>query len=271
MLQRGGMIAGAVAAALLIFAAGARADLLTNGSFENTANVMPPAFPDSSPGNTGSGGVGMIDYNTSVTGWSSPSMSFADQTGYNFIFSPSTASTSGAVGYNGSIALSGPGNGNNNGLVASPDGGQFVGADADPRYNGAIQQTVSGLTAGQEYNLSFSWAGAQLFGGAGTPTESWQVSLGSQTLSTSTLTLPSVGGFTGWQQANLTFTASAGSEVLGFLAIEAAPPGGQPMTLLDGVSLVAVPEPTSLGLLAIGLLTMLAGPLVLRRKTRRRG
>jgi hypothetical protein len=227
----------------------ASAVLITNGDFENTSNVSPPAFPDSSPGHAGSGGVGMIDYNTSVTGWSSPSVNFANQTGYNFIFNSSTASTTGAVGYNGDVSLYGPGNGYNNGLVPSPPdspaGGNFVGADGDPRYNGAIQQTVSGLSAGQQYSLSFYWAGAQLSGAGGTPSESWQVSLGSETYSTSPLTLPSVGAFTGWQQATMTFTATSSSEVLSFLATESGPFGGQPIVLLDGVSLNAVPEPST--------------------------
>ena len=125
MLRRGGILACAAAAALMIFAAGARGDLITNGGFENTANVTPP-----NPDLTGSGGVGMIDYNTSVTGWSSRESTTTNQTGYNFVFNPSTASSSGVVGYNGGVALDGPGNGNNNGLMASPNGGNFVGAEA---------------------------------------------------------------------------------------------------------------------------------------------
>jgi hypothetical protein len=66
----------------------------------------------------------------------------------------------------------------------------------------------------------------------------------------------------------MTFTATSSSEVLSFLATEGGPFGGQPIILLDGVSM-NVPEPTSIGLLAIGLLAMLAGPMVLRRKSRR--
>jgi hypothetical protein len=245
----------------------ASAGLVTNGSFENTSNFTPSAFPDSSPGNPGSGGGGMIDYNTSVTGWSSPSVNYTNQTGYNFIFNPSTASTTGAVGYNGPVSLSGPGNGFNNGLGPSPDGGNFVGADGDARYNGAIPQTVSGLSAGQQYSLSFYWAGAQLSGAGGNPNESWQVSLGSETLSTPTVTLPSVGGFVPWQQATMTFTATSSSEVLSFLATEGGPFGGQPIILLDGVSLNATHEPSTLVLGLAGLAGL--GFAALRKKFRR--
>ena len=264
------MVSWAATAALLISATGARGALVTNGSFESTSNVTPPNNPDNSPGQPGSGGVGMIGYNTQVTGWSNPDLSYTNQTGYNLVFNSATASTTGAVGYNGDISLYGPGNGFNNGLKASPDGGNFVGAEGDTRYNGPIQQTVSGLVTGQQYTLSFYWAVQQMYGAGGTPNESWQASLGSQTQSTAFVTLPSVGGFTGWQLATMKFTATNSSEVLSFLANEGGPYGGAPITLLDGVSLSLVPEPVSIGVWAIGLLAMTAGRMVLGRQSRAR-
>jgi hypothetical protein len=140
-------------------------NLIVNGGFETTANIPPPTYPMGPPV-PGSGGIGQIDYNTTVTGWSNPDLSFPN-TGYNFIFNPATASTTGSNGYHGGIGLYGPGDGFNNGLSASPDGGHFVGADGDTRFHGRIQQTVNGLTPGDTYQLGFYWALAQQAGAGG--------------------------------------------------------------------------------------------------------
>ncbi len=230
-----------------------RADLIVNGSFEDTSNVTPPNYPNSDPGLPGSGGIGQLGYNTVATGWSSPDTDYTASTGYNFVFAPATASSTGVVGYNGGIACRGPGNGFNNGLTASPDGGQFVGADGDTRYNGVIEQTVHGLTTGHSYELTFYWALAQQAGAGGTPTAQWQVSFGGQTQSTTMVQLPSPGGFVPWMTATMTFTADNSSDVLSFLATEGGPYGGPPFLLLDGVKLNAVPEPATLSLVAVGL------------------
>jgi hypothetical protein len=247
----------ALVLALLSVPGGARANLITNGGFETTANVTPPNYPAGppyfgAPGIPGSGGVGQVDYNTTVTGWSNPLVDFTNGTGYNFIFAPSTASSTGSNGYNGGIALYGPGNGFNNGLTASPNGGQFLGGDGDTRYNGPIQQTISGLVPGQSYTLGFYWALAQQSGAGGTPTAQWIVSLGSDTQSTPNVQLPSAGSFVPWMYQTFTYTASSSSEVLSFLASEGGPFGGPPFLLLDGVTL-NVPEPSSVVLLSIGL------------------
>src|SRR5262249_26779586 len=145
----------------------ARADLVINGGFENTANVTPPDYPGNVPGLPGSGGLGGFGYNTTATGWTSPDTSWANQTGYNFIMSLPAADTTGVVGYNGGVGIYGPGNGFNNGLMPSPVGGQFVAADGDTRYNGRIEQIINGLTPGASYVVGFWWAGAQETGAGG--------------------------------------------------------------------------------------------------------
>lgn len=140
--------------------------------------------------------------------------------------------------------LWGPNDGSDNGLPASsPDGGNFVGADG--AYDvGAITQTINGLTAGDTYTVGFWWAGAQQSGFTGSNTEQWQVSLGSQTQSTSVVDNVSH-GFTGWTYQTFTYTASSASEVLSFLAV-GTPSGEPPFSLLDGVTLYAsAPEPSS--------------------------
>jgi hypothetical protein len=189
--------------------------------------------------------------------------------GYTFLFTPGTAATTGATNteYGGTLCLWGPGSCGgsvSNGLTAtSPTGGNFIGSDGAYQ-QGAISQTITGLQAGQDYTLSFYWAAGQQQGYTGTTMDSWGVTFGNQTYSTQTITNPSQ-GFTPWVQQVFTFTATAASQTLAFLA-SGSPQGTPPFALLDGVVLVATPEPATLGLFA----AMLAGFMVMRRSSRRR-
>lgn len=199
-------------------------ELVTNGGFE---------------ANTGNGQLG---FNTSATAWTT--------SGYTFLFAPGTADTTGAVGQYGGLFLWGLGNGSANGLSpSSPNGGYYVAADGDFQ-TAPITQQISGLIPGASYNLSFSWAGAQQLGFDGPTTDQWIVSLGGQTQSTPVINVDNH-GFSGWIPQTFTFTASSAMELLSFLANSS--PAVPPFALLDGVSLQEVPEPASLGLLAVGL------------------
>jgi hypothetical protein len=64
-----------------------------------------------------------------------------------------------------------------------------------------------------------------------------------------------------------TFTATAATELLSFLAI-GTPNGVPPFSLLDGVSMTAIPEPSSSLILAAGCAAM-AGVRRLRSRSRR--
>jgi len=206
----------------------AHADLVVNGSFESTGTSLSTW--------TGGSTVG-------PTGWNS--------SGYNFLFTPGSADTTGVNGVDGNLKLWGPNDGSNNGLPAtSPDGGNYIGADG--AYSvGAITQTLSALTIGQTYAVSFYYAAAQQSGYTSTTTEGWTVGLGGSAkqnvdITTAGSPLPSH-GFSGWISTTLDFTADSTSDVLSFLAY-GTPSSEPPFSLLDGVSVdaVAAPEPSSL-------------------------
>lgn len=234
------MVAAAFAGLTCVAAQATPVNLVVNGGFETTTK-----------------GTGQIDALTTATGWTSK--------GYNFVFAGATADKSGTTGTYGNITLWGPQNGAANGLGPSPLGGNFLAADG--AYDVApITQTINGLVIGQQYNLSFYWAGAQQSGYNGAQTEQWVVSLGNQTISTAVYQNTSH-GFSGWMQENFTYTATSTSEVLSFLA-RGTPTGVPPFSLLDGVSLTAaVPEPSTSALFLAGF-GLLAVAARLRRRNK---
>ena len=237
---RGSATFGFLAMALSMYMSPAHANpIITNGSFELLTN-----------------GPGQFDSKTVATGWTSA--------GYNFIFASGTADTTGSNGDFGFLNLWGPNDGSANGLPASsPDGGNYVGADGAFEV-GAISQTVNGLTIGGNYALTFYWAAAQQQGFTGSTTEQWKVTLGSQEQDTAILDNVNH-GFTGWKSQTFTYTATATSELLSFLAV-GTPNGVPPFALLDGVSMDPVPEPDAYALIGIGLLSI---PILRRLRKRR--
>ena len=142
------------------------------------------------------------------------------------------------------------------GTGESPDGGNYILADADPTYSTPISQTVSGLVTGKSYTLQFWQAAGQEngFGTSGqTLDDTWQISLGNQIFDGATMAV-AYKGTAAWnlQTIKFTYTQSATSQVLSFLATSTAPSGQPPFLMLDGISLTqTVPEPATWSFVAI--------------------
>jgi hypothetical protein len=224
----------AVAAAGLLLGISAQAsNLVVNGNFQQ---LLRPGVASE---------FGTRYPSQQVTGWTT--------TGYNFVYTPGSADTTEALGQWGKVGLWGPGNGSNNGLPASsPSGGNFVAMDGGSG-QGALVQTITGLTPGKASEVSFWWAGAQQFGYTGGTTEQFQVSLGATSQLTPVLHNASH-GFTGWKHEVMTFIPTSSTELLSFFAI-GTPSGVPPFSLLDGVSVSgAAPEPATWALGSVFLL-----------------
>jgi len=255
MIGRKPAVIGILALALALGAPGAAlADLVVNGGFDGTPGLLSNPATDVLYGNT-----------VTITGWTA--------TGYTGIFAPGTADTTGLQGQGISNRLWGP-NDSNPGdpqypggggpylPATSPVGGNFAVTDGG-YLSGQLYQNISGLTPGAQYVLGFWWAGAQLWQANGATTQFWQVSLGSETHSTSTVNVASH-GFSPWTYQTLNFTATSITENLLFQAVGS--PAVPPMLLLDGVSLVPAPEPSSLSIVVIALMCGCA--VALRRRAR---
>lgn len=165
----------------------------------------------------------------------------------------------GGSGWNNNVGLA------NNTVPDPPNAGNYIAGDGDTTFREPFFQTISGLTPGENYTLSFDQAAAQqtTTTNAKPTTERWQVSLGSDTQLSQLMDTPP-DGYHAWETQTMTFVANAASEMLDFLAI-GTPPGSPPVSLLADVSLQPAPEPASLALLCTSLLGL--GLLARRRRS----
>jgi hypothetical protein len=265
-------IAGISATAIATLAASAQAvNLVQNGDFSQ--NNLTPLVP--LVGVSGTGNSGLTTNSTATaTGWNLGtsngsskltwlvSMGNAYQDNLNIKGGGRTGDPSQRM--YGTGAITNPVVGSNFGTT----NGFYIVADGDPTYAATITQTITGLIQGNQYEVSFYQAAGQQTNFIGNTTEQWAVNLGSTLLSTSNYTttgqlsdlmspvqpggiglndLTAAGTATAvsaWQRQTRTFTASAATNTLSFLAV-GAPSGKPPFSLLTGISVdaVAVPEP----------------------------
>ncbi len=232
------LVLAAATVAVLSTPAFAGTNLVQNGSFE-----LDP--------------TGQVGFSTTVTGWSVTKDNPAQSDEHAFIFSNSTAYSTGVgpttFGYPAKLW---PG-------LPTPDtqvdgGTQFFGVDS--LYNNVVlSQVINGLTPGKTYALTFDWAAGQFFGFSGATEDYWQVSLGNETYSTATAAVASH-GFEGWFTATMHFTPTSSSETLSFNDVGcvvtangcgSSPVTAPPFSLLDSVTM-AVPEPSTWAMMALG-------------------
>ena len=250
-------------AALAAGSAGA-VELITNGSFNsvtaaNTSNALILADGTANLGNNA----------TYITGWTVVDHSFgptANHQAQAWYYGNGAADVvRNDPGWYSGWAIYGPANGAANGFTASPNGGALVAIDGGGDYRASLDQTLTGLTTGATYNVSFQWAGAQQSCCTGSTTEQVSVSFGGTTKLTEVYTNPQA-GFSGWFTQNFSFVADGSTQLLSFLAI-GTPYGQPPIVLLDGVSVqvAAVPEAATWTMLIAGF--GLVGVAARRRRT----
>lgn len=219
----------------------AATNLVVNGNFETTTNGTNKQLSSS---------VTDDPNRTTLEGWTS---SNGNDGGYNFVLDGNTAKTRASA-----IWLKNPVTDDNNGYTTSANGGNIFASDA-LYYPGTLSQTLTGLTKDAYYTLTFDYALAQQVGFDGANTNNyWSVVFGNTTYNAAALSIAS-GGFSGWETATTTFKASGTTQVLSFLA-KTSSPGAPPFLLLDGVSVTAVPEPTTWAMMlgGFGLIGFLA-------------
>ncbi|MGD0816498.1 MAG: PEP-CTERM sorting domain-containing protein [Verrucomicrobiota bacterium] len=262
------------------------ANLVQNGSFTAYTDELGNTTPNGQLGYD----IQATDWTATGTGTSSIGYSFLYQSGVTpatTTYAAGNASVAGAYNNLGQyVYLYGPGaNGGavNNGLNTAPsaltsyfeNGGNFVTGSgvypsSPPPYPSVISQTITGLTVGDAYAVSFWYAGAQQYGYTGANTEAWYVSLGGVTDETPVLN-NSNEGFTGWQSETFDFVPTNATEVLAFAAYGTPSTAGPPVTLLADVSMTlgtppSAPDTASTALLCgVSLMALLVAPRLLRQ------
>jgi hypothetical protein len=232
------MLASLGATIAVATSAQAATNLVTNGNFT-----------------TLSSGVGQLGFNTNAAGWTVPAIPGS----YDFVM---TSGSAGAVGQYTPVKLWDAANfgaSTWNGLA--PIAGNFAALNGD-FHVGALSQSISGLTVGKTYTLSFDYAFGQQLGFSGATDQFLTTSLGGSTFVSPTDDLVSH-GFSGWNTFTTTITATASTEILSFLATSVPQEPG--MALVTGVSLTsAVPEPATWAMMIVGLGAM--GVVARRRR-----
>ena len=249
----------------------ARADLLTNGNFATTNLSTSGAI-------LGAGSGTISGWNLCTTSTSCPSSASNSPVatpnngadGLVFLYFPGTQAATLTDTYGANNFALAQGAAPNTIPNSSPAGGNWLVADGGTSNNLAFYQTLTNLTAGAHYTLTFYTAAGQQLNTGGDTTEDWDVFFGTTSLyttqSTPTLSNPHQ-DFTPWSLVTMVFTANSTSQILEFLA-QGTPSGDPPMDFLAGVSLTQTPapEPSGIALMGLGMI----GLVVVRRKLLKR-
>ena len=223
-------------------------NLVTNGTFSSTSLSGTGGFLCANTGGT--------TCTSAVASWSA-TCATGGCTGTKTPSSVLFAGSNGSAWNNGSGLYW-------NGIGNAPLGGNVIGIDGDAQYTSVLSQSVSGLKVGETYLLQFYQAASQQTGLSGKTTEQWSVSLGGGTSQISALQNTASQSASPWTTVAMRFVANATSETLQFVAL-GTPAGEPPVVLLSDVSMVDIPEPAGLAVVAVGLL----GFVRMRRKVAR--
>jgi hypothetical protein len=222
-------------------------NLITDGTFQGTQNGLqtPGGYLCQNGGNAGHTCVSNLTYWTptcSATGCSGSS------TPSSLLYINAATGDAYANSWNGGLGLYPT-------IVAPPGGSNVIAIDGGSAYSASISQTISGLSVGSEYVLSFYQGAAQQKGFTTATTEQWQVTFGSNS-QTSLLMNNAPEGVVPWNEVTMSFLATSASETLTFLAL-GTPAGEPPVVLLADVDMF-LPEPGSLAMLGAGMLGLVA-------------
>jgi hypothetical protein len=260
------MAFGAAAILAALSAPALAGNLVTNGGFET--NFGAGQFNQTLPGS--SGGQNASHPGTTATDWTVVGTNSSYPSGYAFIFNNANSFTTSNGSVGPASEYANPSGSNTlplwgNSSDKSPDGNYFYGVDST-YHPSALTQAIGGLIDGHTYTLSFDYAAAQQFDYDGNTIDDWVVTLGGQTIAMTNIDLASH-GFSGWLTDTVTFTYEGTGGLLSFVnngkggcdsnflhcaITDPGSSGGPPFSLLDGVSLSAVPEPSTWAMMFIG-------------------
>jgi hypothetical protein len=140
--------------------------------------------------------------------------------------------------------------------------GNYLAMDGGSGNDMGIYQTITGLTSGANYTVTFYMAAGQQSTATSATTESYNVYFGTASTATETSTATinnPQDSFTPWSLVTMHFTANSATQILEFVA-QGGPASDPPMDFLADVTvnLTATPEPSAIALMGAGTLGLLA-------------